>query len=66
MKMSMFNPVKVRTLQQIQAMRQELGLAPIVMGFLNCFKCAKHFFSEDVKNQRSCDHCRGNADGEAK
>jgi hypothetical protein len=53
MKMSLFSPVKVKTYQQIQAMRIEIGLPPIKMAFLNCFNFHGIFL---VKMLRIKDH----------
>lgn len=44
--------------QEIIKLRKHFGLPPIKTGNRNCLRCGIEFFSEDLRNQFNCYHCR--------
>lgn len=57
--MATFRRLKYKEYLEIQKARKKIGLPPVKMGYKNCLRCDKNFYSEDLKNQHNCDNCRG-------
>jgi hypothetical protein len=53
----------IQDLRTIKKLRAELGLSPIRKGYRDCLSCGKNFLSQDLLNQKTCNHCRQDLKG---
>lgn len=56
-----YSEAHIRDVKQIKALRITLGLPPVRKGYRQCLRCPKTFLSEDLANQKTCNHCRQDA-----
>lgn len=49
-------------IQEIQEMRESLGMRPLPQGFRSCYRCGFLFWSEDLDHVRHCEKCRKSMD----
>jgi late competence protein required for DNA uptake (superfamily II DNA/RNA helicase) len=51
-----FNIVEANKFRKMKG----IDMPPIRTGKRECLRCEKSFISEDLKNQKMCNYCRGN------
>lgn len=56
-----YSEAHIRDVKQIKALRAALGLPPVRKGYRTCLCCNRNFLSEDLANQKTCNHCRQEA-----
>jgi hypothetical protein len=51
-------PIYVKDSLRVDKFRKQMGLSPVKTGVRTCLCCDKEFFSEDLKNMKTCVSCR--------